>query len=526
MAFLTDFFDRLTNAADSVLSIVGAVLLITAMVLLAVALRRAWKQSRLTEVVIETLGDATGDATAGAVALGLTYRLREEVVATLPVLADHARRAVQRAESDSTSPLRALMLEDIDRREALLGDITSSQNDLMQSMESMVPQAARGAFRVVTNSFLRPKEVRIMGVLQRLNDDGGGVGLSFNVNHVGAEEAASRITLWEDGDSDVDEKTVVQRFHALIPPAARALACELLRQRLKLTMSKRNRRHSIAARSGGPQVDREAVVELLVGGSYQNAAHLSAPATKSFYELAAQALKKSAGRLQHYKLSYQLANTVAELGRRQGADQGRTIELLSESTKLLGEATRQLPGAKLQPAHHQAEELRIKAALTVNACLVAELLSDDEAKSEHAAGCVAELISVDPVAYDSEGVLYNVACALAVAARVEALARHGADKETCLDRSKLWLLHACARNERWWTHGTADRDLCLLREWIPEARRRWWEASQEGPPDAEAIRARVEAVVEALRPKVPPSSPAPWRGDALKAIVGAVVKGS
>jgi hypothetical protein len=130
---------------------------------------------------------------------------------------------VNRAASDPTSPLRELNLDDIGRRDALLGDITSSQNDLMASMESMVPQPARGAYRIVANWLLRPTEVRVLGVLQRLNDEGGGVGLSFNVNHVGAEEGASRITFWEDEDGAVGAKTVVERFHAIRPPA-RALA--------------------------------------------------------------------------------------------------------------------------------------------------------------------------------------------------------------------------------------------------------------------------------------------------------------
>jgi hypothetical protein len=536
-------FGWLNDAADSVLSIGGALLVLASTVVLAVALRRAWKQSRLMEVTVETLSDATGDATTAAVTLGLTYRLREDVVAALPALANHARRVVEKVESDPTSPIRALVQEDIERREALLDDITSSRDALMQSMENMVPQAARGAYRVVTGALLRPKEVRVLGVLQRLNDGGGGIGLSFNVNHVGAEEAGSRITLWEDPDAPVAGKTVVERCHALILPAARALACELLRQRLKLTMAERNRRRKAGRRDHAQEFDREAVVELLVGGAYQNAAHGSAPATKSFFELAARALATSDEKLDHYRLSYQRANTLAELGRRQGDDRAKAIELFSESVSLLNDAGRRLPEAELQPADHRAEELAIRAALTVNACLVAELLPDDNAKAERAAKLVCELTTVDPVGFQLDGVLYNVACALAVAARVKALARHGTDTRACLDRARLWLLYAGAHNGHRWTVGAADPDLCLLHAWIPDARRHLsdTEPSPGGaePPDPETISARVDAVVAALTPRFPPpdsngaringqaaSGPTrPWRGDALKTLVSAIVSG-
>lgn len=516
--------DWMADAADFVLSVGGALLFMAAAVLFALAAWRAWSQSRRTEVIIETVDDATGDATTGAAVVGLTYRIREEVVAALPALAERARRVVQKAaESDSTSPISALMLEDIDRRETLLGDITSSQNDLMQSMEDMVPQPALGAYRVVASSLLRPKEVRVLGVLQRVNDGSGGVGLSFNVNHVGAEEAASRITLWEDEDCDVGTKTIVERFHALVGPAARALACELLRQRLRVTMSER-RRHRRRARSGQHrQVDGRAVVEFLVGNSYQTAAHGSAPATKSFFRLAEQAFRKSASGLDHYKLSYQLGNTLAEQGRRQGSDRVKAIDLLSESTKLFKEANNKLPAAGLREAHHRDEELRIRAALTMNACLLAEFLSDDEEKAKGASTLVGALMTVDPADYASDGVLYSVACTLAVAARVEALAAHGVDKEMCLARAKLWLLHAGARKDLWWAHGKADPDLCLLRDWMPHARRCLWEATggADGDTlDAAVLRAHIDKVIQALTPTPQPPAPAPQAGSGAAPGVG------
>lgn len=502
MADMRATIDWLKGAADLVLSVGGALLLVLATAVFGVAFFRAWRQSRRVQVTIEDLSDATADTTTEGAVLGLTYRLREEVLAALPALADRARRAVAGADSDPSSPIRALMLEDIDRQE-VLGDITSSQKDLMQSMESMVPQGARGAYKVVASSLLRPKEVRVLGVLQRRNDASGGLGVSFHVNHVGAEEAASRITLWEDAGRDVSGKMVAERFHALVTPAARALACELLRQRLRVKMSRRRRHRKARSTDQQRHVDREAVVEFLVGGSYRNAAHGSAPAVTSFYDLAARAFTKSAGRLDHYKLSYQLGNTLAELARRQGADRKRAIELLMESTTLLDQAEMKLPRADLEDPKRRAEELKIQAARATNACLLAEFLPDDEVKAKSAALLACALTDVDPTAYDTDSVLYNVACALAVAARVAALARHGADKDRCLDRSRLWLLHACARNDRWWEVGEGDSDLCLLSDWMLEARRLLSELSSGSdglsPPDAEAIRTRVDGVLEALR---------------------------
>ena len=507
----------LREAAEFALTVGGAALSLAAVALLAAAGWRAWKQSRRTDVIIETLADATGDAATAAAALGLTYRLRERVVTQLPKLADHAKRSVERAADDSTSPIRTLMGKDIEGRNALLGDITSSQKDLVESMESMVPQAARGAYRVVANSLLRPKEVRVLGVLQRVSDASGGVGISLTVNHVGAEEAASRITVWEDEDCDISNMTVVERFHALTRPAARAVACELLRQRLRVRMSERRTHRRRPHRDEKRQAD-EAVVEFLVGGAYQNAAHGSKRATKSFFHLAKLRLQSSAEHLDHFKLSFQLANTLAELGRRQGADREKAIDLLSRSTRLFEEAGTKLPAAGLHPVAGDAEKLRIQTALTMNACLLAELLPDDDPRAKQAAALARALGTVDPARYEAPGVFYNVACALAVAARVEGLARHGSDRERCLEQSRVWLLHAGARNDQWWTQGTEDPDLCMLRDWIPVARRRLWESSidanGQGSPDAQTVADRIVRVMETFETKVADAREGAPRGGA------------
>ena len=288
-------FDGLADAAESVWSLARVALLAGALGIFAMAVVRTWRRSRRTEIVISTLADGTGDATTAGAVVGLTYRLREGLLSALPQLAEYGRKTVKRAETDSTSPLRALVLDDI-ARDSLLDDISASQEGLTDSMESLVPEKARAAYRVVASTLLRRKQVHVSGVLQRRHDRLGGLGLSFTVHHVGSDTAASRITVWEDGPSEdaAPTKSLPQRFHELVVPASRLLACELLRQRLLATVEKRPWRERVGIRKRArPIAPPDAVVEFLVGNAYQSDAHHNAPATKSFYKLAERALKKS-----------------------------------------------------------------------------------------------------------------------------------------------------------------------------------------------------------------------------------------
>jgi hypothetical protein len=91
-----------------------------------------------------------------------------------------------------------------------------------------------------------------------------------------------------------------------------------------------------------------------------SAVNQSAPATKSFYEQVERALKKSAKCIDHYKLSYQLGHTLAELARRQGADRDKAIDVLSESTGRFEERTASwaVPGSKRHNARRRSSGSR------------------------------------------------------------------------------------------------------------------------------------------------------------------------
>ncbi|MCA1706859.1 MAG: hypothetical protein LC808_27795 [Actinobacteria bacterium] len=423
MAAIAAVIDWMRAAADVVLSVAGALLVLIVAALLPVAAWRAWKQSRRTQMIIGNLLDSTGDPTLSGAALGLTHRLREEVIAILPVVASRVKQAVQWMDSDYMSPMRALWLDDSERRYALIGDIASSQSDLLQSLQHvadnvsepedltrsvdvMVPEAGRGLYRFVATTLLRPREVRVLGLLQRVHEASGGVGLSFTVTHLGPERIAGRVTLWEDEDCDIATKTVVERFHDLIVPAARSLACELLRQRLMVTMSERHgRRGRRRNKELEGHMDPQPLVDLLVGSLYHNGARTSAPAVTSFYELAERDLRRSAERLDDYTLLYQLGRTVAELGRRQARDRAKAIDYLSHSVSLFQRAKSQLDSVSLEEGRLGVNELGIRAAYTTSACLLAELSPDEEAELTEAARLTWELIMIDPADYENDGVL-------------------------------------------------------------------------------------------------------------------------
>ena len=519
--------EGLSDLVGSAFSVGATVVYATAIVIVPVALVRAWRRSRRTEVVITTLADATGDPAAAGAVVGLTYRLREELLDALPVVADRTKEVVELAQTDPTSPIGTVARNDMDR-DHLLRDIKSSRDQLMDSMENLVPEAARGAYRFLATTLVHPNEVDVSGVLQCRNHAPGGLGLSLTVNPVGTDGAASRVTLWEDKESDVSAKSVVERFHDLVTAAARSLACELLRQRMLATTPKPRlrdrlpgikRHHDPTGNGAGtnPPVKREAVIEFLVGVAYRGGALQSVQAKRTFFQLSERALKKAVGDglespdgyLDHYKVSFERGSVLAELARRQGPDAEEAIRLFSQSTEHFMEADAKLHAADLPPAECQAERLKVRAALNTNACLVAELRPDDVVEARKAAEGAMRLTAEDPQRYSGKlgvGALYNLACSLAVAARVETLAVHGVDGDRCLVHAKLCLLHACARDSRWWDNGKADPDLCMLKEWMPQARRQLVEASRgtddKDRVDSDVLNARIDSVIDALRREV------------------------
>lgn len=296
MAKTVGLIDGVGTAADVVLSIGAALLVMMTVLLLPLAIRRTWRQSRRTQVIIDNLLDGTGDLPASGLVLGLTYRLRDEVIEAFATVVDRAQQTLERGAADWMSPINAVPLGDVDHR-ALLEDVASSHNDLMESLEGagaeavreedglfqsidvMVPDAGRGLYRLLATTLLRPRVMRVEGLILRVSDASGGMALSFTVRHIGPEHITRRVTISEDQDCGVEKKTTVERFHELVVPAARCLACELFRQRLMVTMSDRGRlrRRSLTA--------KRLLVELLVGCLYQDGALGSAPATASFYKL-------------------------------------------------------------------------------------------------------------------------------------------------------------------------------------------------------------------------------------------------
>lgn len=495
-------FDRLTEVADSIWSLGRAGLVGGILVLLAVAVLQAWRRCRRTEIVIQPLADGTGDATAGTVVIGLTYRLREGVVSALPQLGKHVRRVVKGAQDDSTSPIRHLVVDD-PARDSLVDDVDRSRRELLQSMEDVLPEKARGAYRVVATAFFQPREVHVSGVLQRRHDGFGGLGISFTVQHSGSKQETRRLTLWEDDQPKTarGETTVAQRFHDLVVPASAALACELQRQRLLVNVQEHRLRQRLAFRKGNRHVTTlPAVVEFLVGTSYASAAPFHSPATKSFYQLGDRALKRAVKDLDHYKVPFQRGHALGELAR-QGSDLDEGTRLLGKSTELFREAREKLPRADLPEALRRAEELKLQAALTRNACLLAEWHTDEVQYGLRVAAEAAELMRLAPADYEHPDALYNVACALAVAARVATGAGPGFDREACRRHAEGWLLHACARNQQWWRQAEVDPDLGLLRPWLPAARRRLQEAiaarSADTPLDGSAVAALIDGMATA-----------------------------
>jgi hypothetical protein len=464
--------------------------------ILSIAFLRAWRDARRTKMSLTTLENATSDPAAAGAALGVTHLLREELLDTLPALATRWSVIVAQSRTERSSPVATLFTAD-DRALALqlIDDINDSQRQLTASIATLAPETARNALNIVTQALLRPKGVRVSGVLQRANGAPGGVGLSFTVNQLQNRDPASHITVWEDWDSAVAQKDVVERLHGLVVPATRALACELLRQELMTKTVSRWTREGLShlgdrVRAGRAprrgRYSREAVIDFVIGVVYQEAAHTCAPATMCFYRFSDRALEKAADKLDYYKAPYLRGLTLAELGKREENDEvaaGR----LSHANRVLEAARTKLPEACLPPDVTAAEQWKIRALVATNCCLVAERLPDEPDRARRAAAAISGLPPVETCLHLDANVLYSLACPRAVASRITYLAEHGVDLDDCLTAAKRSLLHACLRDDGWFRDASADVDLRALHTWLPRAQRLLKEERDPGTSDTELV---------------------------------------
>lgn len=534
----------LTDTAQTVLTVAAALLFAVAVLVLLLAVTRAWREGRKSKVIIRIIDDATGNPRASAAALGLTYRLREELLEALPSLVERSKQLVEEIKSDVTNPIHDLIIADIDHN-ILLDDIASSQRQLAESINTLIPDSARSPVRVITETLLRPQGLLVSGAFQRISDAPGAVGISFNVRLLQVDDIGSRVTLWEDDRAHVSGKEVVERLSNLIRPSSRSLAFELLRCNLLAIRPQRPLRDRLAIwRDDRTQPKREAVVNVIIGMLYQNTARRYGPATVSFYRLSALSLEKVQS-LNHYMATYLLASAVAEQGRREKSN-SEAVELLLRSSQLFEKALGQLSsgaaggsaralkeqngvqletlsgtgsnggrqrspiseGTPRDDSDHQRykrEDLKIRTALDTVWCLLVErspkesegaavrAVRDLEADLTEARE-IDTLLEEDPNATTC----YALACAFAVAHRVEPLRHFGLDLARCLMEAKRWLVLAWLRDERWWVDGIDDPDLDSLREWAAEAHRRLQEERAVKGGDEPFNAARAHEIVHAV----------------------------
>jgi hypothetical protein len=498
------------DVATTLLSLLGAVLALAAVGILVPVAVRAWRDRRKAELVVATLEDATSDATTARAATGVTHRLREELLQTLPVLADRWKEMVEQSRTDPASLLAAVVAEGHDPLAVqLVQDIDASRRQLTASIESLAPASARGALQFVTQAMLSPRGVCVSGVLQEINRDPGGVGLSLTVNRLESHGTARLVTIWEDPDAAVRERDVLQRLHDLVGPAARALACELLRQQLAAGPPTARRGVRLPqwgagarrAREGADREarSREAVVDFVTGRVYQDTAHTCAPATVSFYRLSEQALRRAGVELKHHRVAYLRGIALAELGKREPDDQ-RAVKYLADAETLLRRALGNLPAAGLSDADQRTEDLKIRALIATTCCWLARKLPDEVAQARAAVQAITELQQVDVTDASFQGqsgVLYNVACAFGFASALALGEERGAVPDRWLTDAKRSLLHACVQ-KNWWHDAKEDVDFAALHDWLPRAERllRQEVAKTAGvtSPDTRAI---IEAVLAA-----------------------------
>lgn len=534
MQFRAALLDGLQEFASLVFTIAGALLFSVALVVLGLASIGAWRRSRKIQVSIPVLVDGTGDPRVAAATAGMTHQLQEKLVTVLPKLARRVQQMAMSARKDPTGPL-ALLFQDSEMDQRLLDlrmkSIEASQSELIESVQSIMPSTARAPFLVIATSLLRPKEIRIAGVLQERSRTTGGIGISFDVSRVDGVDADNKVTVWEDRRSPevtspgvVEDQPaaadLVERFYDLIDAAARVVACELLRQQLVSSIEHRSTRvlvrrvlshaRGLAHRRPASRATTKAVelalVDVLIAQVYNAVAHGSRRGMTSCYRLAEKALTKAQSRVHHHKVLYDLAGTKAELARRE-RDRDDQATLLVESTKLFAQAEAQIRSAGADEQEKlRGQSLRIKSKSCINRSLLATMFPEDEQKAERAVAEATTLLAVRPSDYaDDTAAQYNLACALAVAAGSDTLAAHGLDQAGCLLAAKRAYLHACAADSDWWADGPLDQDLRLLHRWIPRAHRCMLERTEDEESDPGGMSARVDAVLDdlAARPERP-----------------------
>ncbi len=534
LLFGTSTLNRLSNVAQTVIWVASAILISFAAVIAAMAFFRAWRGARRTEVVVTTLTDATGDQRCSAAAPGLTFGIREELLEALPSVTNRLTAQVERARTDPTSPIYNLVVGD--PGDSVLDELASTQQELSESLASIAPEATRGIVRLSLETLLRQRGLRVNGVMQRVTNAPGRIGISLTVSNLQSEHPPTRITIWEDETAHVAGSQPVERLYALTLPVSRALACELMRQHLiEQEARRRNRRwvgrfvgrHPPAtARSTNNKSERRGpvpqgrrrqagsrpptsaspVVDFMVGLLYQTAARRYAPGTLSFYRLSAQALRRAEAALDHYMCAYLLGATLAEQARR--TSEGEAGELFEKSCQLFEEACDKLKGAGLDDPQPQTEFWKIRGSLVTNWWLLAGVPGPgSDLWRRRADKATSQLQMLGPDTISDSTTLYNLACCFAVAARhirVEttgganlAIERHA---QICalLKDALRFFAWASLRNEQWWTDGQIDPDLSAINRYIPDARKQISDLGSllDGDePAPEAIRPRVDEAI-------------------------------
>lgn len=487
-------FKWLNDAAHVVTSAATALLVLAAVAILAAGLLQGWRRARQPLVVISTLVDATGDDQVAKVAPGLAHRIREQLVTTLPAMSTRAKELVDHAQRQRNSPIGALVVAP--GMTNLPDEIDKSAQELTDSVAAVAPEPVRPAVQTLTRALLRPTGVQAAGMLQRVSDAPGKVAISFTLSDLRSARQARRVTVWEAEDSEVAGQGLSERFHGLVVPAAGVLAIELLRQRLQP-----------GPPAGGPragarqQADFELLTAYMTGIMYQIEARRMAPATATFYRLSAGELRRALD-LNHYRVYEVLGDSLAEQARRT-VTAPRAEDLLRQAVSNYGEALSRLGSAGLDPARLPVEALRITASRTLAWALLAERCGGaDPTLRDRAVEGLSAFDTVDPASLRDATVLYNSACAWAVAAR-------GDLRPDAAAQAKRYLLHTWLRDgprQGWFREMQGDLDLEELKPWAAAAHTRLLEAHR--PEDlvgmgAEEAALAVEAAAAEPRPDRP-----------------------
>lgn len=449
-------FRWINDAARVVTSVGAALLMIAAVAVVAYAVLQGWRQARSPLVIVSPLGNATGDDALAKLAPGITHQVREVLVGALATIANRAKDLIEDARTERNSPIAALVLT-LGPTD-LLDEIDRSAQELTDSVAAVAPDTVKPALQTLTRVLLRPNGVQAAGLLQRVSDEAGRIGISITINDLRTARHARRVTLWEGEDTDVKGKALAERFHALARPAAGALACELLRHRLRPTSppASGRLRRARALQDG----KHELLTSYMTGVMYQVEARRMAPATPSFYRLSADELRKSLP-LDHYRVFEALGDSLAEQARRTPTPRPAE-ELLRQAVRRYGDALARLDAGPHAAPHPAVERLRIETSRTLGLALLAERFhGTDAALAERAVEGLRALDGVDPSEQRDATVLYNMSCAWAVAARA-GLVPGAQTKARCL------LVHAFLRtgpSQGWFREMHHEPDLVGLRDW-------------------------------------------------------------